>query len=196
MLGGATIMVRFSQGEKLEGEPPWTLVDGLSDRARAIDTEVGVWAQAHPAPEVKRPSELKRADGLRLTHKFGIAVCVSRQGVRRSSSRFVPRSSAGICGYLIVVTDGEKLPRCNGCKKRVWVKYEDVIFQHDSLEVLKVVVSSIKGWQGCGKRRSLISLPTPKISEWARRAKKRIEERTSVELFYNYLPWNLPNFRG
>lgn len=189
-------MVRFSQGDDGGDVPPWTLVDGRNDRARALDGVVRAWVLAHPAPGVKRPSELKRKDGLRLTRKFGIAVCARRQGVRRCSSRFVPRSSVGVCGYLIVVKNGEKLPRCNGCKKRVWIKYEDVIFQHDSLEVLKVVVSSIKGWLGCGKRRSLISLPTSKINEWARRAENRIEERRGVGLFYKYLPWNLVNFRG
>ena len=184
-------MVRLSQGDNEKDEPPFTVVDGRNERAVALDEVVGAWAQAHPAPEVKRPSEIGRGDGLQLTHRFGIAVCIGRQGVRRRSSRFVPRSSVGICGYLIVVRRGEKLPRCGGCHRRVWVKYEDVIFQHDRLEVLKVVVSSIKGWQGCGKRRSLFSLPTPKINEWAARAEKRIEDRAMVRRFLGLMPWNL-----
>ncbi|NVM57954.1 MAG: hypothetical protein HWN51_07540 [Desulfobacterales bacterium] len=178
-------MVRFSQGDNEGDEPPWALVDGRNDRARALDGVVRAWELAHPVPEVKRPSELKRKDGLQLVKKFGVAICMRRPGVRRRSSRFVPNSTTGICGYLIVVKKGEKLPRCGGCGKRVWVKYGDVIFQHDDPEVARIIIQSLKGWQGRGK--TIDRLPVAKMGAWARRA----EERIGVGLFYKFLPWNL-----
>lgn len=177
-------MVRLSNGDNENDVPPWALMDGRSDRARAIDAEIRAWDLAHPAPEVKRPSELKRSDGLQLTHRFGIAICVSRQGVRRRSSRFVPGSSVGICGYLLIIRKGGKLPRCGGCHKRVWVKYGDVVFQHDDLRVVKGVIQDFRGWRG----RNLGAIVSPALfNMWAR----RIGEKLTMRTFYDHLPWNL-----
>lgn len=182
-------MTRFSQGEKPEEKPPWTLADGLSDRARAIDSEVKAWEHAHPAPEVKRPSELKRGSGLRLIHRFGIAVCMRRPGVRSRSKRFLARSCERICGYLVIMERGQKLVKCHGCGQRIWVKYTDVVFQHDDLRVIKDTIQYFREWRG-RRPRAIVGLAL--FNGWAMRA----EEKLAMRAFYAYMPWNLPNFRG
>jgi len=165
-------------------EPPFTIVDRLSERTRAIDTEVRVWHQKHPAPEIKRPSELKRGDGLQLVKKFGIAVCTRRPGVRSRSKRFPAKSTARPCGYLVIVKNGEKLPRCNGCGGRVWVKYRDVIFQHDNIHIIKSVVQNFRAWRG---RHPQAMVSPVLFNMWG----KRVEEKLSIRVFYHHLPWRL-----
>lgn len=169
------------------------LVDGRSDKIRAVDSCIGAYAAGHGV-EPKKPSELKREDGLRLVKKFGIAVCTRRSMVRRQSGHTTPRSSDEICGYLIVVRNGEKLPRCNGCGHRIWVRSEEVIFQHDNLKIVKMVVSSVKGWQGRGGE--IYRLSMSKLNNWAGRSEKRIEGRAEVKHFFDHMPWNLANFSG
>lgn len=177
-------MTEFSQGDKQEEKPPFEIVDGRNERAVALDGVVSVWAQAHPAPEVKRPSELRRGDGLQLTHKFGIAVCPRRQGVRSHSKRFLAKSCARPCSYLTIVRNGMKLPRCQGCRARVWVNYEDVVFQHDDLRVIKGVIQDFRAWRGRNPR----AIVSPALfNTWAR----RIGEKLTMRTFYDYLPWNL-----
>ncbi|MBA7665815.1 hypothetical protein ES703_73889 [subsurface metagenome] len=169
------------------------LVDGRSDRAKGIDQEAERLGRVYRVNDPDKPRESKREDGLRLVKKFGIAVC-TRQGVRRRSGRSVPNTNSEICGYLILIKNREKLPRCKGCGKRNWVRGEEVIFQHDILEVVETVISALKGWQGRGK--TIDRLPVAKMGEWARRAEGRLEEKAEVKSFHDHLPWNLPNFGG
>lgn len=177
-------MVRLSQGEAEEEKSPFEIIDGRNERTKEIDTEIRVWYLKHPAPEVKRPSELGRGDGLQLTHKFGIAVCIGHQGVRSRSKRFLAKSCARPCSYLTIVRNGVKLPRCRDCRARVWAKYEDVVFQHDDLRVIKGVIQDFRAWRG----RNPEAIVSPALfNTWAR----RIGEKLTMRTFYDHLPWNL-----
>lgn len=182
-------MTKFRQGEAEEEEPSFKIIDGRSERTQAIDTEIRVWYLKHPAPEVKRPSELKREDGLRLVKKFGIAVCPRRLGVRNRSKRFPARSCVRPCSYLTVAKNGAKLPRCQGCRARVWIKYNDVVFQHDDLRVIKGTIQNFRAWRG-RHPRAIVSLAL--FNRWA----WRVEEKLTMEVFHDHLPWNLKNFSG
>lgn len=181
--------LEFKLKSRRERMPSFAIIDGRDNRARRIDQEAEAWGRVYQVNKLKKPSEFKRENGLQLRCKFGIAVCTRHLGVRRRSGRFIPNSITGICGYLNVMKQGEKLPRCGGCHKRVWARLEDVIFQHDNLKVVKMVVSSVKGWQGRG--RQIYRLPMSKLNEWARRSEKRIEGRTEVKHFVAHMPWNL-----
>ena len=181
-------MTRISQGEKLEEEPPFEIVDGRSDKIRAVDSYIGAYAASHGV-ESKRPSELKREDGLQLVKKFGIAVCPRRPGVRNRSKRFPARSCVRPCSYLTVVKNGVKLPRCRGCHARVWIKYNDVVFQHDDLRVIKGTIQNFRAW--CGRHPRAILSPAL-FNRWA----WRVEEKLTMGVFHDHLPWNLENFSG
>jgi len=85
---------------------------------------------------------------------------------------------------LIIVENGEKLPRCKRCGGRVWVKYRDVIFQHDDLRVIKGVIQDFRAWRG---RNPQTILSPALFNRWARRA----EEKLVVKTFYDRLPWRL-----
>lgn len=164
-------MVRLSQGEIADEEPPFEVVDGRDARARGIDAEVEAWHRAHGTYDVKKPSELKREDGLQLMRRFGVMVCTRRPRVRSRSRRFPARSCGRPCGHLIIVRNGEKLPRCGGCGGRVWVKYGDVIFQHDDLRIIRRIIAGVKGCIGSGKPFP----PAFMLTRWKNRACQQAE---------------------
>lgn len=166
---------------------PWVKVDGRSERIKAIDSQIAShaarWFQTHDTG-TKRQSEFKREDGLHLVKKFGIAVCMRRPMIRRRSGHTIPRSSEDICGYLIPIKNGEKLPMCRGCHKRVWIKYDDIVFQHDDLRVIKDTIQNFRAWRG---RHPRVIVGLALFNGWARMA----EEKLAMRAFYAYMPWNL-----
>jgi len=183
------------------GEPPFEILDGRSERTRAIDAEVRVWQLSHPVPEIKRPSELARKRGVHIGKKYGLTVCTSRgkktspHPGRGPTRRDSARTTAPTCGYLIPFEMGQRTAKCGRCGRRIWLAGHPwrngptypILYTHDDPEVIGRIIAGIRGWWGRGK----FFIPTWLFPKWAERA----ERKRGVEFFYSLLPWNIRGAR-
>jgi hypothetical protein len=111
----------------MKSEPPFEIVDGRDERARALDAEVERrWNERCP-PVRRFPSEIRRRSGIGLRRAFGLVQC--------------PRLG-GRCRRFLIVRNRQQMASCSGCGSRIWLAGLTVIAQSDSRERL----GRVKAW--------------------------------------------------
>lgn len=144
-------------------------------------------------PEGQRPSELRRKIGTRSRKRLGLYQCLNRGSKEVAHRyRFYKRNSRTLakpCDWLIISEPGEKYPHCTKCGRRVWVVDRMPLYEHDDLHVLREMIQYFRAWRG---RNPHATISIQRFSEWG----ERIEQRLTVQRFYELLPWHLKNFRS